>query len=132
MPEEMEKGRVRAMFCQLNNMSSKPVRDVKVKGLKYLEKKYDTSIHFYNEHGLHGKNMPKMENFDKWMGDGGRSKIVLAYNRHDEEYEGIHQPGGTAIRVTGVMSQYVRKKHEDFRKLGRFCSVLMWADGFDL
>ena len=40
MPEEKEKGRVRAMFCQLNNMSSKPVRDVKVEGLKYLEQKY--------------------------------------------------------------------------------------------
>ena len=69
--------------------------------------------------------MPKMENFDKWMGDGGRSKIVLAYNRHDEEYEGIHQPGGTAIRVTGVVSQYVRKKT---RRLQEIRQVLLGVD----
>ena len=52
----------------------------------------------------------------------------MAYNEHDTEYEGIHQPGGTAIRVTGAMTQYVRKKSPDSRGLGRYCSVVLWAN----
>ena len=38
MSVDKEDGRVRFLFGQMNNMSSKPVRAVKVKGLKYLEK----------------------------------------------------------------------------------------------
>ena len=43
--------------------------DSKAKALKCIEKKYDTGIHLYNEHGCHGKNMPKGANFDRWMDD---------------------------------------------------------------
>ena len=119
MSVKKEKARVRAFFGQLNNMSSKSVREVKCKSLRYIENKYDTDIHLYDEHGMNGKNLPKGSNFDRWMGDNGRSKYIMAYNEHDTEYKGIHQPGGTAIRVTGAMTQYVRKKSPDSRGLGR-------------
>ena len=106
-------------------MSTRAVRDVKCKSLKYIEKKYDTDIHLYDEHGINGRNLPKGSNFDSWMKDGGKSRCVMAYNEHDEEYSGVHQPGGTAVRVTGAMTQYVRKTAVDSRKLGRYCSVVM-------
>ena len=128
MSEEKGNGNVRVFFGQLNNISTKTVREVKVKGLKYIERKYDTDIHLYNEHGCHGKNMPKGANLDKWMGDNSKSKIIMAYIRHAEEYKGMNQPGGTAVRVTGAMAQYVRGTQEDFRKIGRYCSVVMWAN----
>ena len=128
MSADKDTGRVRVFFGQLNNISTKAVREVKVKGMRYIEKRYDTDIHLYNEHGCQMKNMPKNENLDRWMGDYGKSKIVMAYNKNDVEYEGKHQPGGTAIRVTGAMTQYVRGRHEDFRKLGRYCSVVLWAN----
>ena len=104
------------------------MRDIKVKGLRHIERRYDTDLHLYNEHGCNVKNMPKGAGLDKWMNDGGKSKIVMAYNRNDDVYEGMHQPGGTAVRVTGAMTQYVRGKQEDSRKLGRYCSVVMWAN----
>ena len=128
MSAEKKKGRIRVLFCQLNNMSTKAVRDVKVKGLKHLERVYDTDIHMYNEHGVNCDNGTRNTNFNSWMGDAGRSRCVMAYNKHDKEYEGVHQPGGTAVRVTGAMTQYVRKTNEDFRGLGRYCSVVMWAN----
>ena len=62
------------------------------------------------------------------MGGGGQSKYIMAYNEHDTEYEGVRQPEGTAIRVTGAMSQYVRKKGADSRKLGRYCSAVLYAN----
>ena len=128
MTVKKEKDRVRAFFGQLNNMSTKSVREVTCKSLRYIENKYDTDIHLYNEHGMNGKNIPKGSNFDSWMGDRGMSKYIMAYNEHDTEYEGMHQPGGTAIRVTGAMTQYLRKKSPDSRGLGRYCSVVMWAN----
>ena len=109
-------------------MSTKAVRDVKVKGLRYIERRYDMDIHLYNKHGCHGKNTPRGAGFDKWMDGNGKSKIIMAYNTNDKEYEGIHQPGGTAAQIKGAMTQYVRGRHEDFRKLGRYCLVVIRAN----
>ena len=62
------------------------------------------------------------------MGDCGRSKCKFSCNENDVEYEGLHQPGGTGVRITGTMTQYVRHKHDDPRKLGRYSSVVLWAN----
>ena len=128
MSVEKEKGRVRVLFAQLNNMSTKAVRDIKVKGLKYLEKTYDTDIHLYNEHGINCSNLSRGSNLDSWMGDRGKSRYIMSWNKHDTECCGVHQPGGTAVRVTGAMTQYVRKKDTDSRDLGRYCSITFWAN----
>ena len=112
----------------MNNISTKSVRDVKVKGLKFIEQKYDTDIHIYNEHGINGDNLPRGSTFDGLMADGGKSKYIFAYNTHDKEYQGVHQPGGTAVRVTGAMTQYVRKRGDDMRGLGRYCSIALWEN----
>ena len=128
MAVKKKRGRIRAIFGQLNNMSTKVVREVKCKSLKHIERRYDTDIHLYDEHGINRKNLLRMSNLDSWMKDGGKSRCVMAYNEHDEEYTGVYQPGGTAVRVTGAMTQYVRKTAVDSRKLGRYCSVVMWAN----
>ena len=91
---EKQQGRIWVFFGQLNNVSTKSVRDVKVKGLKFIEKKYDTDIHIYNEHGINGSNLRRGSTFDGLMSDSGRSKYIFAYNRHDTEYQGVHQPWG--------------------------------------
>ena len=38
MTDNKECGKIRVFFGQLNNMSTKPIRDVKVKGIKWIEK----------------------------------------------------------------------------------------------
>ena len=129
MSSSKEEGRLRFLFCQTNNMSSKLVRQVKIQGLKYLERVYDTDATFLNEHGCNMKFAPKGCTLQKWMGDEGTSRSVMAHNSNDDEYaRTMHQPGGTAIRVTGKLSQYWRKSDKDFRNLGRWCSVVLYAN----
>ena len=129
MSVDKENGRIRLLFGQMNNMSSKPVRAVKVKGLKYLERKYDTDAAFLNEHGCNMRYAPKGTTLHGWMGDQGRGKSVMAYNSNDDEVvRSIHQPGGTAIRTTGMLSQYWRRSTKDPRNLGRWCSVVVYAN----
>ena len=120
MSDDKETGRVRMLFGQVNNMSSKPVRAVKVKGLKYLEQKYDTDATFLNEHGCNMTHAPNGTTLHGWMGDEGRGKSVMTYNiNDDDEDKSMHQPGGTAISMTGVLSQYWSKLSKDPRNLGR-------------
>ena len=109
-------------------MSTKPIRDVKVKGIKWIENKYDVDIGLYNEVGVNMKNSLKGSDFQGWMGDHGKSRCVMAYNVKEESAKTIHQPGGTAIRVRGTLTQYVKSTSKDSRGLGRYCSVVLWAN----
>ena len=59
MSSEKEEGRLRFLFCQTNNMSSTPVRQLKIQGIKYLEGVYDTDATFLNEYGNNTKFAPK-------------------------------------------------------------------------
>ncbi len=39
-----------------------------------------------------------------------------------------HQPGGTAVFISKEMARYVKQKGNNFRGLGRWCSMLLYAD----
>ena len=93
-----------------------------------MEQAHDVDIHLYNEHGINCDNLSRGSSFDSWMGDKGKTRGVVAWNEHDKEYCGVYQPGGMAVRVTGAMTQYVRNNDKDSRKLGRYCSVVFWAN----
>ena len=85
MSEDKEVGRVRFLFCQTNNMSTKQVREVKIKGIQYLERKYDTDATFLNEHGCNLMFAPRGDSLERWMGDEGRARSVMAFNTNDSE-----------------------------------------------
>lgn len=108
MTNDKENGRVRIFFGQLNNMSMENVRKIKIKAIKYIEKKYDTDIDIYNEIGTNFTNSPKGLKFQDWMGDRGNTKCVMAYNKHNKGSTSLYQPGGTGIRVKGTMTQYFK------------------------
>ena len=128
MTQVKENGRIRICFFQLNNMSSKGIRDAKIEGMKRIQARYDVDISIMNELGVKMDNLKNGNNFQNWMGDGCKSRIVMAYNKHDTNKRVVYQPGGTGIYVQpGIMTQYVKGKSTDFRNLGRWCSMVFWA-----
>ena len=108
-------------------MSIKPIRDVKVKGIKLIENKYDVDIGLYNEVGVNMKNSPKGSDFQGWMGDHGKSRCVMAYNVNDESAKTIHQPGGTATIIHGSLVGRIYKKEKETH--GRWTSYFMYRQG---
>ena len=79
MTQEKENGRVRICFFQLNNMSCKGIRDTKIKGMKRVSARYDGDISIMNEIGVNIDNVKRGNNFQTWMGDGYKSRVVTAY-----------------------------------------------------
>jgi hypothetical protein len=55
---------------------------------------------------------------------------LLSHTAHDRCKQGVahHQPGGTATCVCKEMARYVKQKGNKFRGLGRWCSMLLYAD----
>ena len=127
MTLEREEGRVRFMFIQLNNVSTKAIRLQKMSGVNFLARKYDVGIKLFNEHGCNMDNAQKGEEFANWIQMGEENRCVVAYNRNDSCSRTLYQPGGTGIHVSGEMVQYVKKMSQDERKLGRWSSCVMWA-----
>ena len=128
MTLDKDDGRVQFVFGQMNNISTKELREVKLQALKCIEKKYNTQIGVFNEIDANFDNARRGVNFQQWMGDHGKRKCVMAYNTNDKDIKCFHQPGGTGIRVTGSMTQYCRKTTKDSRGLGRFCSAVYYAN----
>ena len=77
MTEEREEGRVRCMFCQLNNASTKAVRWQKMRGMIFLAKKYDVGIRLFNEHGCNMNNAQRGEDFASWIQIGEKIGVWL-------------------------------------------------------
>ena len=51
MPSEKEEGRCRMLYCQLNNASTKEVREVKMNVVTHLNTKYDIDVDMLVEIG---------------------------------------------------------------------------------
>ena len=51
MPSEKEEGRCRMLYCQLNNASTKEVREVKMSAVTHLNTKYDIDVDMFAEIG---------------------------------------------------------------------------------
>lgn len=85
-------------------MSTKLVRDVKIKGIKWIGKKYDDDAELYNDVGVNMTNTPKGSGFQSWIGDAGKSRCAMAYNTNTGKAKTIHQLGGTGICVTGTLT----------------------------
>ena len=59
MTESRRDGTVRFMFCQLNNISTKGVRELKLRSMNFLAKTYDVGIRMFNEHRWNRDNTQK-------------------------------------------------------------------------
>ena len=51
MPIEKEESRYRMLYCQLNNASTKEVKEVKMNAVTHLNKKYDIDVDLFSEIG---------------------------------------------------------------------------------
>ena len=105
MTLDVEEGRVRLLFGQMNNMSTKEVRELKVPALKHIEKKYGTQIGVFNEIGDNFDNARRGVNFQNWMGDHGKSKCVMAYNKNDKQ-------GGQMFQSTWRNGDQSHRSHD--------------------
>ncbi len=55
---------------------------------------------------------------------------LYSYTAHNRYKQGVvhHQPGGMATFVCKEMARFVKQKGNDFRSLGGWCSMLLYAD----
>ena len=51
IPSEKEEGRCRMLYCQLNNASTKEVREVKMSAVTHLNTNYDIDVDMFAEIG---------------------------------------------------------------------------------
>jgi hypothetical protein len=119
-------GTFRAMSVQLNNMSTAKVKNRKASILEYLIKKYDVQFAGLGEIGInwglfhHGKRLLAL-----LQGLDVEARSVTSHNAH--ERIGTHQQGGVGMLVLGEGIPYYKTSSKDFRKLGRWCSIVIQA-----
>ncbi len=124
VPEEGQEGCSRFMSTQVNGMSSKPVRRVKVQQLTQLINKYDVDMVGIGEPGINFANLPRSETLANFFDTEVELRSVSAFNV-TENPPTDHQQGGASILVTNTLLPYAKKSGTDFRGLGRYCWYLL-------
>ena len=127
MPSEKEEGRCRMLYCQLNNASTKEVREVKMSAVTHLNTKYDIDVDMFAEIGHNWGVGGRGHNLGSWLDSREKIRFKSAHNNEDPNTSS-YQPGGTGIIVRGRMTQYAKHGEQDNRKLGRYCSYVFWAN----
>ena len=121
MEEEKEEGRYRILYNQMNNASTRVVREIKMGMVERLNERYDVDINLFGKLGNNWTVDGHNNNLGSWY-TKNQEKLyyVAACNEVDKVRTPRHQPGGTAVAVRGAMTQYAKAKPRDERKLGRF------------
>ena len=127
MPREKDEGRCMFLYCQLNNASTKVVRDIKMDSVQRLNERYDIDIDLFAEMGTNFTVGGASNNMGSWFKGREKRKFATAHNIHDPN-KSKYQPGGTGVMIRGPMAQYARHGSQDPRKLGRLCSYVFWAN----
>ncbi len=126
-PVERPEGVFRIHYAQLNNASSGLLREIKIGEVKTINDKYDVSANIFAEVGRNFSVDKPGKDIASWYGDMEEKKCASAWNKKDDTIRSKHQQGGTSIVVRSEFAQYAKKGHEDFRKLGRWCSYVFFA-----
>ena len=125
MPREKDEGRCRFLYCQLNNASTKVVRDIKMDTVQRLNDRYEIDVDLFAEMGTNFTVGGASNNLGSWFEGREKKKFATAHNTHDPN-KSTYQPGGTGVMIRGPMTQYARHGSQDPRKLGRCCSYVFW------
>jgi len=117
-------GHQRFMSLQLNGTATKLIREVKVEQCTRLINKYDIDMISFAEHGLNMGRFPPSQTFNSFFQAETELRSVTGHNS-TENPETQHQQGGTGIMGVGELLEYYKKPANDFRKLGRWTSVII-------
>ncbi len=105
------------MMHQVNNMSTRNVRETKVDQMTLLANRYDANAWGIGEHRINGQGRPPSETMASYFDTEVDLKSVSSYNT-TKKPKGHYQTGGTAIVATNTLSGYIKNTGVDFRKLG--------------
>ena len=126
--EDKGEGTCRILYSQLNNASTRAVREIKMDKIHNMNDRFQVDVNLFAEVGVNWST-GACNNFPNWYKqDLEKVNCVAACNEHDKARTSRHQPGGTAIAVRGAMTQYAKSKSRDPRGLGRYCSFVFWAN----
>ena len=121
---ERPDGTFRIMSHQVNNMSTKGVREAKVEQMTLLANRYDADMWGIGEHGINGQRRPASETMASYFDTEVNLRSVSSFNT-TEKPKGHYQPGGTAIVATNTLCGHIKNTGVDFRKLGRWSWMLL-------
>jgi len=127
MPDAKEEGRCRMLYCQMNNASTKEVREVKMSAVTHLNTKYDIDVDLFVEIGHSWRVGGRGHNLGSWLDSREQIRFKAAHNNEDPITSSC-QPEGMGIIVRGRMTQYANHGEQDNRKLGRYRSYVFWAN----
>ena len=107
--------RCRILYSQLNNASTRAVREIKMDKIHNMNNRFQVDVNLFAEVGVNWST-GACNNFPNWYKqDLEKVNCVAACNEHDKARTSRHQPGGTAIAVRGAMTQYAKSKSRDPR-----------------
>ena len=98
------------LYYQLNNASTKEVREVNMNAAQLLNKNHSTNIDLFAELGHHFGARGVLHNLGSWLAPEKKIMFKSAHNT-DDRNTSTYQPGDTGIVIRGPMTQYT--KHGD-------------------
>jgi hypothetical protein len=128
MEQTRPDGVFRIMGGQLNSASSSEVRARKTSNIIRLINNWEVQGGCLSEVGIDWSTYSPSANFAPWF----RLEFpdIHSYTAHNKHKQGIahHQPRGMATVACKELARDVKHKGDDFRGLGRWCLMLMYAD----
>jgi hypothetical protein len=116
------------MGGQLNSACSLEVRARKTRDTIRLINDWEVQGGCLSQVGIDWSTYSPSANLASWF----RLELpdIRSHTAHNKHEQGIlhHQPGGTAMVACKELSRYVKHKGDNFRGLGCWCSILMYAD----
>ena len=105
------------MMHQVNNLSTRNVREEKVEQMALLVNRYDADAWGIGEHGINSQDHPPSKTMANYFDTEVDLRSISSYNK-TEKPKGHYQLGGTVIVATNTLSGYIKNTGVDFCKLG--------------
>ena len=123
---EKPEGYRHSLSLQLNGVSTKVTRDVKVKQTTALINRYDVGMISYQEHGLNMAHFKAPETLDTFFEAEVKLGSVTGFNK-TEQIDSAHIQGGTGLLTVNEILPYCKTSGTDFRNLGRWSWYLLYS-----
>ncbi len=104
---------------QINNISGKLSREVKVEQSSRLINRYDVDMQAFQEVGVNWAQLPPSKTLASFFDAEVELRLVTGHNKH-ENPPSWHQRGGTGLLAVNELIEYCHKSGSDFRGLGRW------------
>ena len=125
---EPTEGCWRFMSLQVNSMSGKGVREVKIAQTTTLANRYGVDLMALTEHGINHGQLAPSQTLASFFEADVEMRSVSAFNKTENPFS-EWMPGGAAIVATNTVLPYAGKSGVDWRGLGRWAWYVLEAEG---